>query len=551
MEQSIIVSSKGTIFNEKLKIELRSKINQLGDFKFEDDVWYFNKKHKDAQHKRSYVVRFLSIDDEYKEALKYYTLIKNNSVLSIQRKVYKFGIFLVFMKKNYQGKNLKEVDRSIINKFEYELRLNHDCSTNRKAFIYSAVQDIFEVMRGFPVFPDIVPTKEINPFKQVGNKNKRVIPNEVIKKLDFLMKDFNVNVPLEFRTLYWLMRSFPNRITEILSMKRSCLNTFYSEYTITIPSFKQNGGYLQGELKTIPVIYHGHGKFVIDLIKKLQRQTESLLENFELGDRHKKNSDYLFIVRHWSFRDDNNKVSYVYNKQHKTLRIWDSEKINKLIKELVLISGIKDTKGNIYCPTTHQFRHNAITDRLYQVGYTVEQIIKLTKHKNTNMLANYIEQIKEKHKEVHLNISNLKNAQDSAVSFRGRIMNLDEKTIKYLSKDINKYLTWEVNGKKGVGICGDIIGCNPKGTSIHFECYACDWFIPKADYLEDYKKEHQYWLDVIERTANDKRRAAHLENAVRNVSYLERIIEVCQSGIVEYEGSMKEKIKNENVHRWE
>ena len=66
--------------------------------------------------------------------------------------------------------------------------------------IYSAVQDIFEVMRGFLVFPDIVPTKEINPFKQVGNKNKRVIPNEVIKKLDFLMKDFNVNVPLEFRT---------------------------------------------------------------------------------------------------------------------------------------------------------------------------------------------------------------------------------------------------------------------------------------------------------------------------------------------------------------
>ena len=135
MEQSIIVSSRGTIFNEKLKMELRSKINQLGDFKFEDDVWYFNKKHKDAQHKRTYVVRFLSIDDGYKKALKYYTLIKNNSVLSIQRKVYMFGIFLVFLKANYQGKALKEVDRSIINKLEYELRINHEYSTNRKAYI--------------------------------------------------------------------------------------------------------------------------------------------------------------------------------------------------------------------------------------------------------------------------------------------------------------------------------------------------------------------------------------------------------------------------------
>ena len=45
-------------------------------------------------------------------------------------------------------------------------------------------------------------------------------------------------------------------------------------------------------------------------------------------------------------------------------------------------------------------------------------------------------------------------------------MNLDNQTINFLSKDVNKYLTWEANGKKGVGICGDISGCNPKGTSI-------------------------------------------------------------------------------------
>ena len=43
---------------------------------------------------------------------------------------------------------------------------------------------------------------------------------------------------------------------------------------------------------------------------------------------------------------------------------------------------------------------------------------------------------------------------------------------------------WE----KGVGICSDISGCNPKGTSIHFECYACDWFVPKIEYLDDYQK---------------------------------------------------------------
>lgn len=40
------------------------------------------------------------------------------------------------------------------------------------------------------------------------------------------MKNMDVNIPLEFRTFYWLIRSFPNRGTEILSMKRNCLKTF-------------------------------------------------------------------------------------------------------------------------------------------------------------------------------------------------------------------------------------------------------------------------------------------------------------------------------------
>ena len=36
---------------------------------------------------------------------------------------------------------------------------------------------------------------------------------------------------------------------------------------------------------------------------------------------------------------------------------------------------------------------------------------------------------------------------------------------------------------------------------------------------------------MIEQIGNNKRRAAHLENAIRNVSYLERIINICEIGI--------------------
>lgn len=43
---------------------------------------------------------------------------------------------------------------------------------------------------------------------------------------------------------------------------------------------------------------------------------------------------------------------------------------------------------------------------------------------------------------------------ENIMLINGRIMNLDENTIKYLSKDINKYLTWEVNEKKVLKYAG-------------------------------------------------------------------------------------------------
>ena len=48
---------------------------------------------------------------------------------------------------------------------------------------------------------------------------------------------------------------------------------------------------------------------------------------------------------------------------------------------------------------------------MYQVGYTMEQIVKLTGHKNINMPSHYLHQLKERQKEVHLNMSELNNGK--------------------------------------------------------------------------------------------------------------------------------------------
>ena len=165
----------------------------------------------------------------------------------------------------------------------------------------------------FNEMPNVVPTKDRNPFRGGKGKQKELLPVEVLRKWDRAMKDQNLNIPLEFRTVYWLIRSFPNRITEVLSMKRDCIRSFYSEYVIQIPTFKQSGGYGREEIKPIPVIYSGQGKYVIDLIKKLQLQNEELLSNSNFSVTKNFKTDFLFIVHYWRFMDNDGKPGIQFN----------------------------------------------------------------------------------------------------------------------------------------------------------------------------------------------------------------------------------------------
>lgn len=96
---------------------------------------------------------------------------------------------------------------------------------NNKQVIYASVHDFFTKISDFDENLNNIPSKRINPFKQSRYKKENLISSEDLKIWDTLLKDEQLNIPLEFRTLYWLIRSFPNRITEVLSMKRDCLKS--------------------------------------------------------------------------------------------------------------------------------------------------------------------------------------------------------------------------------------------------------------------------------------------------------------------------------------
>ncbi|OXS72078.1 hypothetical protein [Priestia filamentosa] len=575
---------------ETFKAQLRLKTHQYGSFSFEDDEWYFEKLHNTSSGKAAYTIFFSKYPIEYRTNLKYFTLMLNDSVSVRKSKVSRTRYFLDFFKEHFSSTSFKNTNRKILNYYEEYLRQQSDISDNEKSRRYAALIDFFPKMSNFSGFPKENPTKNKNPFHMVNKKHpEKYIPTEVVKQFDKIMKDERHNIPTSLRLAYWLQRSFPNRITEVTSIPVDCLKSLYNMYIINIPSTKQNGGYIQEEIKTIPVINSGHGKYIVELIKRAQAQTKMNLEAYPIEDKDK---NFLLLETIFDFKIEHGKLTFTSSayihkkileyrakypslsqnelskkliedeipakvcrvhialsrgltKQYSHLRPFDSQRFNSSLNKIAALCNVKDENGKIYKISSHQFRHNATTDRLYIGGYTMDQALAVRHDKSTSMPMQYVHQQREMHKKMWLETNSLKPPTESPVEFKGRIMNLsDKKTLSRLSGDPKMYLTWEANSKKGVGLCSMISGCKPDGTSIHFECYECNWFVPKAEYLEDYKKEMHYWEKLMNTTAGHPKRAATFENATRNVNCLERIIRICENGIDKYKAELEEKVKS-------
>lgn len=528
--------------NEDIIKQLHTKVKQYGDFDFSDDIWYCNHKHKDNRNRAYYTIFFEKVNPKYKKLLKCYALLKKGSIASINSELVRIHDFLHYFEEHYPHLNLRDVDKKIISKYEMYLKSTYE-SILKKNLYYRAIKNFFGIMIDFHFqdMPEFNPTKQRNPFRYKIDKNDgRYIPIEVVRQYDKHMKDETLDIPLELRTAYWIFRSFPNRSQEVFGCKLDALKTSYSYYVLFVPTWKQNGGYDIEEMKSLPLINVGHGAYLIKLLQQLTNLNKNSYQHYETLTDDKR--DILFLYRGFSLRKEKGKLVTHYSRQHnRFLAVMSSDKFNKSMKQLANILQIKDKEGNIYAPTSHQFRHNAITDRFYIGGYTEEQVSQLSNHKNTNMLSKYRHPLRDAMKKM-LQDKNII-AEKAAVEVKGKYWNLDEKTIALLRKTKpDAYLTWEAGGAKGVGICSQIDKCNPKGTAHHFECYACDWFVPKSEYLEYYKKEFEYWENKMREYADHPKWAASFENAVRNSLLTERIIQICQNGIERHKEELLTKI---------
>ncbi len=491
---------------EKIKSEL---LNRLGtNILFEEDTWVCDKlKDSPSKARNQYTLYFKTIPERYRVLAKQFSLMENIKVSTLRNELFRLVKFFSFLEYECAGIEVSSIDSRIINNFELYLNKSN-LAKRMKNDIWHCTYKFFFVLHEFNELPNAIPISKYNPWKITKKDikvDKKYIPKNILEQLDELFK--NEQLPTYYRLTYWLMRSIPSRASEIVGMKIECIKPYMNNFILIIPSWKQNGGYLQPQLRYIHIKNTGHGKMILDLVKEQQIIAKGLQSNINESDR-----GMLFTINTATYKKDRH-IGYNYSKIARILR---SNRITSLLNVCCERYNIKDENGDIYYISSHQLRHNGITDRLYS-GFSLIEIRDMTAHQsNTMIIDSYKHIIKEENRKLQEKVISKENKSiNTPLYFRGKVLNLSEDIEKRLLQNPRAYMISD--GKDELGICTDIIGC--KGNV--FECLSCIKFAPKVEQIEFYNKQIKIWERKCVLFRNQK---LALENAEYNLKLYKIIL---------------------------
>lgn len=497
--------------------ELISSLKIYGDnIKFEQDIWNCDKKKKSEVHKNYVQIYFSCAPMKYRELCKYYAIINLNNNLSpggVYNKIKYISKILEFLNRN--NFELLKLNKAIEREFNKYLESAEEWSESYKSAIWSETREFLKFVRTW--YDEYLPLSLFNknPYDRDINNDYKYIPNSVVKQLDKLFE--NKDITRYLYIFYWIARSIPSRASEILGMDLDCIKPYGDDtWVLIIPTWKQNGGYKEKQLRRAYIHYNGHGKFLIDLIKEHRAYAESIQD--KLPDELK---GYLFIhqqeIFNWrEFERSRNVTYYVYDNE---FILPDRAKLRRDINKMCERFNIINEDGKIYNLTSHQLRHNGITNMIYS-GFEPVQLKLITNHQGTGMITKSYTHIKndvliEKQKSVNGEKSS---NEDSPILFKGKILNMDEALESRLLKNKRAYKL------QNLGICSDVTGCQ-NGI---FECLGCSHFVPDGDNLEYFKEMMLYWEERVRLFKNN---LSLKENAEYNLELHKEVVKKIEKAI--------------------
>ena len=347
----------------------------------------------------------------------------------------------------------------------------------------------------------------VSPYCRQRKYDEKYIPEDIANQLDHIFKKDEIDLYL--RCVYWILRLIPSRISEVVGMPIECLKRFDGKYVLFIPTWKQNGGWRKPATRSIHLEEKGIAAYLIALIKEQQETARKLQEHIPDNKQ-----GVLFTYRQ----------RYVFpNKEPYYSRLCfvaTGANIRTKFQDICARYGARDQDGRLYKVTTHQFRHNGITDRL-AAGFTAAQIADMTGHHGDAMICNAYAHLDLKPEtiiEKQEFVSEESGSRDSRyVLFGGRILNMNEQLEKRLLKNLRAH---RVRG----GICSDITGCKSDMRN----CLDCKFFVPDAEQKEYYIDQIALWKEK-----QDRFQAFPLirENAERNIKLFENVLKKIDEGV--------------------
>jgi hypothetical protein len=460
-------------FQEEKKADYRAFVASVSnDDQFESDTWHCDRLKKHPAD-RSCVLHFVNVPERFKEITKYFIVLKlldGMRVSGARQHVIRIIWFLRFLEE--QG--AKDALRCCTSPFVtgFKAYLDDNCTKEQVKYgTWQVTKNFFDLMQGWEgrrLYNHFAG----NPFAQPFHHNEKLIPLFVEQQLDrlFLLPE----IQLHIRVVYWLMRLFPTRVSEVCAMEPDCVKRFDGHFVLFLPMWKQNGGYNQAEIRSIHIEYEGMGKYLIDLLHEQRDVYHTLSPHLP------KNQQGLLLVY--------KKAWYRYGKWANTtikkhnILMATPEHINVFFERYCDIHNIRDADGKPYVLKSHMLRHNGITDRLAE-GFTVEQIANMTGHKNDRMILSSYNHL-DLRPEVLAEKQRLVSGEPAAISvmFEGRILNMSPQTEARLLLNVRAH---RVRG----GICSDITGCKCDMQA----CLSCCFFVPEIEQLPFFREQAEAW----------------------------------------------------------
>lgn len=490
LNEQIVVSSR---------IEgMRHDLSQFSSCSsFEDDIWHLDLYFKKVNFASS--IRKFDFSQIKNNQLRYFlkSFIYNRVLngIYLESASGELGILKKLIKESNSWR-IEDIETNL--EKIYQALVSSSISQNMKFFRWQTLKRFLQYIKS-PYLRKM--DMYCMEYDTTRSSCERYIPDDVADQFDNVMKN-EIDIPLHYRTIYWTLRLYPNRITEVLSTNIDCIRHYEgTTYTLTLRVYKTAGSQ-EGTPKILLIdTAEPLQAFYLDLLLQQQAVAREIFEQYpEMGD-------YLFLTHRSRYNKSTGR--YMYDIKPMLAKASYFNVFLKLIAERKHIM-----KGDAIAQiSSHMFRHNAVTDRIESGLFRPIDLRPMTMHANDKMV-NESYHYKTSEQIVEHSHDIMKKMTNETVLFRGKIVNsADDRAFDYFLK---RPFAFSLNS---MGICVDSRECSKD----KFACLACQYFIPNCDdllYFQEQLEDLQNKLVVAEKMGNE----LYSENVRYNISLFQKVI---------------------------